>query len=905
MGICLLDAATLKAEMVNDKFLEIAGKSRDAIVGKWYWEPFAEARPYYEAALAGVAKTGEPFYANEVQLMLIRHGREENIFVTFVYAPVKDEDGLVQKVAVWVLENTHQVNEREKMAAAKAALQGERDRLREFFMQAPAGICILGGTELVFELANPLYQQLFTRRDVLGKPLLEALPEIIGTPIWDILQNVYRTGETYEGNELLIPLARTVDGPIEDRYFNFIYQARKDESGKIDGIVAFVIEVTETVVTRKIVEERERQLRSLVMTSHYGLLILTGRDWKIEIVNQRIATLWQKDLADITGKKLLQVLPEIQYQPFPALLEQVFDSGLAYGSEEEELFIDSPKGTIKKYISFYYEPLTDNAGQTSGVIVACEDVTEKVQARELLEGSYDEQQAVNEELTASNEELAATNEELTTVQQRLEQANQELAASESRFRMAIESTHLGTWEYDPANNNLYWSDECRAIYNFPEGREPTFENFLAHIYPGDRQWVEQAIQKSLDPASGGTYDLTYRILRFGDGESRWIKAHGTVYFENNQPRRFVGTVIDINEMKLAEEKSAKLAAIIASSDDAIISKTLESVITSWNDSARRMFGYTAEEMIGESIYKLIPPDRLEEEPQILSRLKSGDRVEHFETKRLTRDGRLIDVSVTVSPVKDKEGRIIGLSKIARDITEKKLDENRKNDFIGMVSHELKTPLTSLNALLQVASLKLKNSPDTFLASAMEKSNVQVKRMSTMINGFLNISRLESGKIQIDKQPFDMEKLISEVIDEIAITVSSHEIGFTPCKPVMVNADRDKISSVISNLVSNAVKYSPKGKHIEVTCELQDRNVIVSVKDEGMGIKPQDMDMIFDRYYRVESAHTQHISGFGIGLYLSAEIVRQHQGEISVDSESGVGSTFYFSLPLQASDEKEK
>jgi hypothetical protein len=175
MGICLLNSASLIAEMVNDKFLEIAGKPRDAIIGKWYWEAFAEARPYYESALAGVVQTGEPFYANEVQIMLIRNGREENIIVTFVYAPVKDEQGTVQKIAVWVLENTHQVNEREKIAAGKAALERERDRLQEFFMQAPAGICILGGTDLVFELANPLYQQLFTGRDVLGKSLLEAL----------------------------------------------------------------------------------------------------------------------------------------------------------------------------------------------------------------------------------------------------------------------------------------------------------------------------------------------------------------------------------------------------------------------------------------------------------------------------------------------------------------------------------------------------------------------------------------------------------------------------------------------------------------------------------------------------------------------------------------------------------
>jgi PAS domain S-box-containing protein len=355
--------------------------------------------------------------------------------------------------------------------------------------------------------------------------------------------------------------------------------------------------------------------------------------------------------------------------------------------------------------------------------------------------------------------------------------------------------------------------------------------------------------------------------------------------------------MDITDIKQAEEKSAKLAAIIESSDDAIISKTLESVITSWNDSAERMFGYSADEMIGESIYKLIPPDRQEEEPRILARLKGGDRVEHFETKRLTKDGRLIDVSLTISPIKDPQGNIIGLSKIARDVTERKLDENRKNDFIGMVSHELKTPLTSLTAIIQVATAKLKNSDDVFLASAMEKASIQVRKMIGMINGFLNISRLEAGKIMVDKQTFDLDELLNEILEETDIIVTTHQITLSDCSCVKVHADREKISSVISNFISNAVKYSPKGKLIEINCKLQDNEVILSVKDEGMGIAPHDLDKIFDRYYRVEANHTQHISGFGIGLYLSAEIIKRHGGRIWAESEIGKGSTFYFSLPL--------
>ncbi|HEX8608872.1 MAG TPA: ATP-binding protein, partial [Pedobacter sp.] len=177
---------------------------------------------------------------------------------------------------------------------------------------------------------------------------------------------------------------------------------------------------------------------------------------------------------------------------------------------------------------------------------------------------------------------------------------------------------------------------------------------------------------------------------------------------------------------------------------------------------------------------------------------------------------------------------------------------------------------------------------------------QIKRMSAMINGFLNISRLESGKILIEKDCFNMEELIQEIADEMKITVSSHVLDFALSQPVEVFADRDKVSSVISNLISNAVKYSPQNTTVRVSCTTNNREVIVSVKDEGIGINPSDAERIFDRYYRVESSNTRHISGFGIGLYLSAEIIERHSGRIWVNSQPGEGSTFNFALPLAVS-----
>ncbi len=168
----------------------------------------------------------------------------------------------------------------------------------------------------------------------------------------------------------------------------------------------------------------------------------------------------------------------------------------------------------------------------------------------------------------------------------------------------------------------------------------------------------------------------------------------------------------------------------------------------------------------------------------------------------------------------------------------------------------------------------------------------------MINGFLNVSRLESGKLHIDKAKFDFNELIHETITEMELTITSHRFVFNRTGTINLEADRDKIGSVLSNLLSNAVKYSPRGKLIQIAASIQGSEALVSVQDEGMGLKAEDRQNIFNRYYRVSSEHTQQISGFGIGLYVSAEIVQLHGGRIWVESEKGVGSTFYFTLPLQ-------
>jgi two-component system sensor histidine kinase VicK len=338
-------------------------------------------------------------------------------------------------------------------------------------------------------------------------------------------------------------------------------------------------------------------------------------------------------------------------------------------------------------------------------------------------------------------------------------------------------------------------------------------------------------------------------------------------------------------------------AIIESSDDAIISKTLEGIVTSWNDSAKRTFGYQEEEMIGESILKLIPIDRQHEETHILSRLRKGERVEHFETKRLKKDGSLIDVSLTISPVRNQQGNIIGLSKIARDITERKQEEQRKNDFVAIVSHELKTPLTSIMGYVQLLISKARKENNEQGMNMLLKTETQAKKMTNMIQDFLNLAKMEEGKIQLSLSVFELKPLIEEIATDRQFVSDKHTIHLQLLEGLKVKADRDKIGQVLINLLSNAIKYSPKGGNITIGTVQHGNAVKIYVSDEGVGINVTDQKRLFERFYRINDSRIKSVSGFGIGLYLVSEIVRYHKSKIIVESEENVGSTFYFELEL--------
>ncbi len=354
-----------------------------------------------------------------------------------------------------------------------------------------------------------------------------------------------------------------------------------------------------------------------------------------------------------------------------------------------------------------------------------------------------------------------------------------------------------------------------------------------------------------------------------------------------------------------EDKQALLAAIVNSSDDAIISKTLEGIITSWNTAAEKVFGYTEHEAMGQHISLIIPEDRLSEEDFIISEISSGARIQHFETIRKTKSNQLVPISLCISPIKNSSGAIIGASKIARDISEKiriqqekeelynevKILSTKKDEFISAVTHELKTPITTLSGSLQI--LKKYMPIDERGLLIVGRCMHQVNKVTLLINDLSDFSRSQSGMLQLRPETFDLVELMNETIDFFQ-NEPTHTFLFETGHSILLQADRLRIEQVLINLLGNAVKYSPGGGTISISIKEEHNTVTVSVKDEGIGIDETCMDKIFTRFYRAV-ANDYNIPGLGMGLYISKEIITRHNGIISVESEVGKGSIFSFTL----------
>ncbi|MEA3070695.1 MAG: hypothetical protein QOD29_2141 [Alphaproteobacteria bacterium] len=498
--------------------------------------------------------------------------------------------------------------------------------------------------------------------------------------------------------------------------------------------------------------------------------------------------------------------------------------------------------------------------------------------------------------------------------QTLELQEEKLQRSEAYLAEAQRLTHTGSWAWRVEGRDaLHLSEEWYRIYGFdPENGPPAFEQLLLRTHPEDRAKWKGAIDRAIDRKSD--YEVEFRIV-LPDAATKYIHTVGhPVLNPSGDLVQFVGSSTDITERKRAEQATRLLAAIVESSHDAIVSKSLNGVITSWNKGAERLFGYAAEEAVGQNITLIIPPERRDEERTIVDQLTRGERIDHFETVRMRKDGSLLDVSLTISPMKDASGSVVGASKLARDITERKRAEealrqaqmdlahaNRlttMGEFTASLAHEVKQPIaaavTDANTCVRWIT---RDEPD--LKEAREAAWRIVKDAERAAE-IINRVRLLFKKGTPQRELVDVNEVAREMIVLLEDEASRHSISvrteLAEDLPHVIG-DRVQLQQVLMNLIVNGVDAmhdvdAPRELIIK-SQPVENNELLLSVSDTGVGLPRHQADQIFNAFF------TTKPHGTGMGLRISRSIIESHGGRLWAADNSPRGASFCFTLPTKA------
>mgnify|MGYP001337979789 CR=1 FL=1 len=370
--------------------------------------------------------------------------------------------------------------------------------------------------------------------------------------------------------------------------------------------------------------------------------------------------------------------------------------------------------------------------------------------------------------------------------------------------------------------------------------------------------------------------------------SRWWGLFAAARLDDDEAVKFV---IDITAAKQAEADRARLAAIVASSHDSIIAVDASGHITDWNRGAQELYGYSPEEAVGQPFRMIVPDDHLPEWQSLAERVLGGESIAPFETQRLRKDGRRIDVEVMLSPIRDATRKVVGIAIVARDATRRKRHERAQQDFLAMVSHDLRTPMTVMRAQAQLLNRR-KTYDERSVAAILE----QTRRMERLVADLQVTAQIEADQLELHRRNVDARDLAVQAAERARSQTTRHRIRLvTPPEPVIGWWDADRIGQVLDNLLSNAIKYSPDPGDIVVRVERTGSEARISVADSGVGIPRDVQARLFERFYRADEDGLA--SGLGLGLYITQMLVAAHGGRILLESAPGHGSTFTAALPL--------
>lgn len=595
------------------------------------------------------------------------------------------------------------------------------------------------------------------------------------------------------------------------------------------------------------------QLQQLFTNAPAGLALLHGPEHRFTFVNSECLRMSRRaKIEDLIGKPAREVMPELESQGYLDLLDQVYRTGVEYVGTENPVLIGTPDGQTQQiYVNFAIQPVRNASGQIEGLLYHGVEVTPQVTARQAVE------------------------------------------ASEQRLRLSQAAAGIGSWEWDPVHLAVL-SDELHSIFGTHQD-DTLFTQWRSRVHPEDQERVFRLMDEGY---RSGEIDFEYRFLHPEKG-LRWFRSKGRRMA--NQERMF-GVVIDVTDLKRTEEALKKseqaqyqLAAIVASSDDAVISKNLDGIITSWNAAAERMFGFSANEAIGQSIMIIIPPRLRNHENEVIAKIAAGERIEHEETVRLRKDGSIIDVSVTISPVRDSDGRIIGASNVTRDITGRKKAEEaiKEREFSGRllqmqdqerrhIARELHDSMGQLAAGISITASRM----------AREESNLSPRSAKSLAE----ISELAE---QLSNEIRTISYLLHPpMLDEMGLlsALAWYVEGFAKRSSVDVKfempAEMDRLPQdyeltlfrIVQESLTNIHRHSGSSTAL-IRLSRTPSEILLEIRDQGHGIAEETKS-------RLSSGES-----IGVGLRGMRERVRSVGGALKIDSDQN-GTSVTACLPLR-------
>lgn len=688
-----------------------------------------------------------------------------------------------------------------------------------------------------------------------GKVVWKNMWKDVGSGI----DSVFTNGKTISMKNL--PLMLNRNDYQEKRYFDFTYSPIRGGSSDVLGVFCVCIENTEKLVFEEALKAEQQRLQEIFKQTPAAVAVLSGKEHRYTLANSFYQKITNRTLDQLIGKTLREVFPEIKGQGIYELFDKVYSTGKPFVANEFPVKFDrSGKGTIETgYFRFVLQPIKNQKNKVDSILIHAVEVTDQVEARKKVE------------------------------------------ESEEEFRNFADNIQNLAWTANP-DGWIFWYNKQWYEYTGTNLSQMQGWGWKKVHHPDHIERVVKFVKKAWK--KGATWELTFP-LKGADGKYRWFLTRAyAVKDKKGKVKKWIGTNTDIDDRKSAEEilqyQKSLLKAQQEVSPLGILVVSKEGKMLTYNKRFAQIWKFPKRVMDSEidSVALQAAKDQLIDPVAFINTVKKcyKDQIPNHE-KLYFIDGRIFERFG--SPVIGKNGIYYGYVWHFLDITEREKLMKQKDEFIGIVSHELKTPVTSVKGYAQVMHKRFIKAGDHESALLLEKMDNQLNKLGSLIGDLLDANKIEGGRLQFHNDWFDFNELVREVVENMQQTTTSHTISLKLGKKIRVNADRDRISQVIVNLISNAIKYSPQTEKIILKTTVSKQNVKLCVEDFGIGISKEKQERVFERFFRVSGEKQDTFPGMGLGLYISSEIIKRQGGRIWVEGEKGKGSIFCFSIPIKA------